>query len=99
MDALLAKQTKLEDTLFDLKSQQAGLVAQVKGLLGMDLSQDSSVEDEVVERANAVIKDHIARLKKYNEIKDIAQGLIGLIAEQRGVRIADVMADFDFEAD
>ncbi|KFZ06519.1 hypothetical protein V501_07334 [Pseudogymnoascus sp. VKM F-4519 (FW-2642)] len=39
--------------------------------------------------AAATVKAHIKRLHAYNEIRDVGQGLIGLIAEQRGVRIGE----------
>lgn len=32
-----------------------------------------------------------------NEIRDIGQGLLGLVAERRGVRMVDVMGDFGVE--
>ena len=44
--------------------------------------------------ANAAIKEHITLLHRYNEIKDIAQGLMGLMAEGRGVQIKVVMEEF-----
>ena len=59
---------------------------------------DSWIEEEktksALSTANAVIKEHITLLHKYNEIKDIAQGLMGLIAESRGVRVKVVMEEF-----
>ena len=44
--------------------------------------------------ANAVIKEHIQLLHRYNEIKDIGQGLMGLIADKRGARIKEIMEDY-----
>ena len=41
-----------------------------------------------------VIKNHIALLHKYNEIKDIGQGLMGLIADKRDCRVVSVMEEF-----
>lgn len=41
-----------------------------------------------------VIKSHIALLHKYNEIKDIGQGLMGLIADKRDCRVVSVMEEF-----
>lgn len=40
------------------------------------------------------VKRHIRLLHEYNEIKDIAQGLMGLIAEARGVRHVDVQREY-----
>jgi hypothetical protein len=44
--------------------------------------------------AKRVIKEHIQRLHKYNEIRDVGQGLVGMIADQRGVRIVDCQEEF-----
>ncbi|KAK1081013.1 swi5-like zinc finger protein, partial [Friedmanniomyces endolithicus] len=43
-------------------------------------------ERQALSSANAVIKEHIGLLHRYNEIKDIGQGLMGMLADQRGVR-------------
>ena len=40
------------------------------------------------------VKQHIALLHTYNEIRDVGQGLLGMVAENRGVRIRDVYAEF-----
>ena len=39
------------------------------------------------------MKRHISLLNAYNEIKDVGQGLIGLIADSRGVRVKEVMEE------
>lgn len=44
--------------------------------------------------AQATVSKHIKLLHKYNEIRDVGQGLVGLIADQRGVRIVDVYEEF-----
>lgn len=44
------------------------------------------------------VKTHIRFLHSYNEIKDVGQGLMGLIAEARGVRYVDVQREFGIEA-
>ncbi|KFZ18549.1 hypothetical protein V502_04044 [Pseudogymnoascus sp. VKM F-4520 (FW-2644)] len=46
--------------------------------------------------AAATVKAHIKRLHAYNEIRDVGQGLIGLIAEQRGVRIGECYESGEF---
>ncbi|PSK56452.1 hypothetical protein B9Z65_6076 [Elsinoe australis] len=43
--------------------------------------------------ARASRAEHIKLLGRYNDIKDVAQGLMGLIAEQRGCRVKDVMEE------
>ncbi|KAK4960918.1 hypothetical protein LTR10_001407 [Elasticomyces elasticus] len=95
--ALNNKRVALESTLTELQSQRAALVAKTTLPSGLAMPVDWS--DEQKEKtahtnANAVIKEHIGLLHRYNEIKDIGQGLMGLIADQRGVRIAEVMEEF-----
>ncbi|KAM0804626.1 Swi5-domain-containing protein [Usnea florida] len=45
--------------------------------------------------AQATVKAHIKLLHDYNEIRDVGQGLMGIIADNRGVRAIDVYRDFD----
>lgn len=45
----------------------------------------------------ATVKAHIKLLHDYNEIRDIGQGLMGVIADNRGVRVSDVYRDFDVD--
>lgn len=40
------------------------------------------------------IREHIRLLHEYNEIKDVAQTLIGMVAEDRGVCQIEVYKDF-----
>ncbi|KAF2773492.1 hypothetical protein EJ03DRAFT_379836 [Teratosphaeria nubilosa] len=95
--AIEAKRMRLEATLADLQAQRSALVAEAKLPSGLNMPEDWSEEQrtkQALTTANGVIKEHISLLHKYNEIKDIGQGLMGLIADKRGVRIADVMEDF-----
>jgi DNA repair protein Swi5/Sae3 len=39
------------------------------------------------------VKRHIDLLHAYNEIKDVGQGLMSLIADSRGVRVREVMEE------
>ncbi|KAJ5872249.1 DNA repair protein Swi5/Sae3 [Penicillium soppii] len=43
---------------------------------------------------NFSIERHIRLLHEYNEIKDVGQGLMGIIADARGVRQVDVEKEF-----
>ncbi len=43
----------------------------------------------------ATVKAHIKLLHDYNEIHDVGQGLMGIIADNRGVRVRDVYHEFD----
>ncbi|KAJ5179574.1 Swi5-domain-containing protein [Penicillium capsulatum] len=40
------------------------------------------------------VREHIRLLHEYNEIKDVAQGLMTMIAEDRGVCLDTVYKDF-----
>ncbi|GLI76703.1 hypothetical protein PoHVEF18_004980 [Penicillium ochrochloron] len=73
----------LRASITNLQTQQAQLeaeIAEIKKTLQNDPSE--------------TVKRHIRLLHDYNEIKDIAQGLMGLIAEARGVRHVDVQRGY-----
>jgi DNA repair protein Swi5/Sae3 len=100
---LEAKKATLEQTLSDLKAQRQQLATQTKLPSGLPLPTTSSsgealTEEELLASAlkssGVVIKGHIALLHKYNEIKDIGQGLMGLIADKRDCRVVGVMEEF-----
>ncbi|KAJ5765624.1 Swi5-domain-containing protein [Penicillium odoratum] len=40
------------------------------------------------------VQRHVRLLHEYNEIKDAAQGLMGLIADAKGVRVAEIHQEF-----
>lgn len=53
------------------------------------------VADKIHRQDPAVtVKRHIRLLHEYNEIKDVATGLMGLIAAARGVRVVEVRRGF-----
>ncbi|KAI2788261.1 DNA repair protein SWI5 [Penicillium oxalicum] len=76
-------QKALRRSISDLQAQQAELEAEI-AQLRPSLKNDPS----------ETVKRHIRLLHEYNEIKDIAQGLMGLIADARGVRHVDVQKEF-----
>jgi len=51
-------------------------------------------DDDVMKAAKTLVNKHIKLLHQYNEIKDVGQGLMGLIAEQRGVRVVEIQEEF-----
>ncbi|THC94705.1 hypothetical protein EYZ11_005816 [Aspergillus tanneri] len=64
-------------------------------------SQIAEAEAEIAEIKSSLkgdpattVQRHIRLLHEYNEIKDIGQGLMGLIAEARGVRQIDVQREY-----
>lgn len=48
-------------------------------------------EQEIIKQARDAVNAHIKMLTRYNELRDVAMGLLGMIAEYEGVRLADVM--------
>jgi hypothetical protein len=52
------------------------------------------VEAELMDHAHGTIKKHIKLLHRYNETRDVGQGLIGMVAENRKVRVRDVQEEF-----
>ncbi|RMY98126.1 hypothetical protein D0862_07741 [Hortaea werneckii] len=98
--ALESKRERLLNTFADLQARRSQLVAEAKLPSGLDMPPDWSDEQknkQALATANGVIKDHIQLLHRYNEMKDIGQGLMGLIADKRGVRIGTVMEDFGMD--
>lgn len=95
--ALQSKKAQAQATLAELEAQRSALVSQTTLPTGSTPADSLSEEERTkvaLANANATIKQHINLLTKYNEIKDIAQGLMGLIAEQRGVRVGVIMEEF-----
>jgi len=42
------------------------------------------------------VREHIGLLQSYNEIRDVGQQLIGVIAENRGVSLGAIYRDNEF---
>ncbi|CUM63939.1 uncharacterized protein PRCAT00001527001 [Priceomyces carsonii] len=59
-----------------------------------DIKNQCSDSDEDPE---AIVKKHISQLKKYNELKDIALGLVTMIADQRKLRTTDILEEMRVE--
>ncbi len=83
-----ALQTQLSNTYAQLNAKTA-LTPQSQSEPG------SGSESDAAAKAEAILKRHIRLLHEYNEIKDVGLGLMGLIADARGVRLAEVMGEFD----
>ena len=102
LSALTAQRNSLASTiLFTTNALNLDQAAHACTSRSEVLSQDIEQKDidQALRTARSVMKDHIALLQRYNEIKDIGQGLLGLIAEQRGCRIVDVMEELGVEDD
>ncbi|KAJ4354089.1 uncharacterized protein N0V89_005822 [Didymosphaeria variabile] len=108
---IIAKSAQ-EITLEELRAKRAALISSLAALpVIRDLiasteslhtsSQSSNSEptdSDVMAAAHKINKKHIKLLHEYNEMKDVGQGLMGLIADQRGVRIVEVQDDFGVDA-
>ncbi|KAJ5693407.1 Swi5-domain-containing protein [Penicillium macrosclerotiorum] len=70
-------------SIASLETQKAQLEAEIEECR-VKLSHDPS----------KTVKRHIHLLHEYNEVKDVAQGLMGLIAEAQGVQCADVQREY-----
>lgn len=108
--ALETRNLSLQTTLEDLNSERNKLSAQLRDLTtkskNVEYAQSGQAGteqlpqaelDEVMSVAKATIKEHISLLHRYNDIRDIAQGLMGMIAEQRAVRMRDVQEEFGID--
>jgi DNA repair protein Swi5/Sae3 len=104
LTALQIKKTTLQQTLATLQLERQHLATLAKLPSGLPIpttnpsSGEALPDDELLASAlkasSTVIKSHIALLHKYNEIKDIGQGLMGLIADKRDCRVVGVMEEF-----
>ncbi|KAI8940923.1 hypothetical protein NX059_012539 [Plenodomus lindquistii] len=105
-------QTPQDITLAELKAQKTALLTSLANLPAIQVlieegtgaeakvndKLEGATEEDIMAAANKIVKEHIKLLHEYNELKDVGQGLMGLIADQRGVRIVDVQDEFGIEA-
>jgi hypothetical protein len=103
--------TQQEITLDELRAQKSAMLASLAALpairvlmeenassdVGMADVDDEATEADIMAAANMIVREHIKLLHEYNELKDVGQGLMGLIADQRGVRIIEVQEEFGIE--
>ncbi|OHF03879.1 hypothetical protein CORC01_00741 [Colletotrichum orchidophilum] len=57
---------------------------------------DSMDENKEFEKASAVVAKHVKLLREYNEIKDVGQQLMGMVAEKRGVTVGSLYVTGEF---
>jgi len=98
---LLARKQFLQDQISSLTSERNTLVTKaLNPRLQVSDSAESPTQaqvDQALDKANVDIKTRVRQLQEYNDVKDIGTQLMGLIAENKGVRIAEVQRDFGVE--
>ncbi|MCJ1361496.1 hypothetical protein MMC16_000596 [Acarospora aff. strigata] len=87
------KITALEIKIAALNAQIAEAEAK-REELSAKLGSFSPTTTTPIAAATQTVKQHIHLLHTYNEIRDVGSGLMGLIAEKRGCRVADVFLEF-----
>ncbi|KAI5806533.1 Swi5-domain-containing protein, partial [Peziza echinospora] len=94
---VVAAPSPREHKLASLKNQSEALERQLDEVFAKQANIDTKLKHP--DDPEATVKRHIRLLHEFNEIRDVAQGLIGLIAESRGVRVQDIYPEFGLEAD
>ncbi|KAI9847782.1 MAG: hypothetical protein M1837_001675 [Sclerophora amabilis] len=88
------KQTARQKKLDTVHAHIATLSTQLSDLQTERESLLLNLTDPTPSSASSTVKRHIRLLHSYNEIRDVGSGLLGLIADQRGVRTAEVFDEF-----
>ncbi|KAK2737512.1 DUF1337 domain-containing protein [Colletotrichum kahawae] len=57
---------------------------------------EAAKKDKEFEEASAVVARHVKLLREYNEIKDVGQQLMGLVAENRGATVGSLYETGEF---
>ncbi|CAL5874074.1 uncharacterized protein PFLUO_LOCUS8361 [Penicillium psychrofluorescens] len=73
----------LRASITDLETQTAHLEAEL-----------AEITSKLKNDPNTTVRQHIRLLHEYNEIKDVGQGLMGMIADARGVRVVEIHREF-----
>ncbi|KAK9237979.1 Swi5-domain-containing protein [Lipomyces kononenkoae] len=87
LDFITAKETKEAAIKARIQEKQARLA-------DLQKEYDDYIKKLKSPDPSQTIKQHIKLLKEYNEIRDVGLGLIGMIADTRAVRVADVMPEY-----
>lgn len=87
-------------TLPSKRALKAAALAQKIAHLEAELASIKAQQEEVLKQLpegtdpDKVVKGHIHRLHVYNETKDVAMGLVGLVAVNRGVGVGEILEEF-----
>lgn len=99
----LAEDEKKEYLLYIPSSEDFKTISNLRGLHA-DANKVQASNHELLQKlgmtqaqVEAVHKRHIVLLHKYNEIKDVVQAMIGMIAQDRGMMVAELYDSFDLD--
>ncbi|KAJ5722829.1 DNA repair protein SWI5 [Penicillium malachiteum] len=73
----------VQASISELQAQEAELEREI-----------AKTKSELKNDPNETVQRHIRLLHEYNEIKDVAQGLMGLIADAKGVRVVEIHKEY-----
>lgn len=97
---LETKIEKLEQDLAQLKKEYLGLSTALSNGKERPINcSDGSLDKILQQEYDKEMKRHIRQLKKYNELKDLAMGIIQLIADQKQSTLRSVMNEMGVEPD
>ncbi|KAJ6096843.1 hypothetical protein N7486_007589 [Penicillium sp. IBT 16267x] len=101
LKGLRASITQLETELSQLEKEVAENKAELRYVPGVGWTYLNHMAVEYDANATwfrddpkTTIQRHVRLLHEYNEIKDAAQGLMGLIADAKGVRVAEIHQEY-----
>lgn len=87
-----------EILLAELKAIRIASITARNTALEVELASKRARLEEITRELKApaqeTVRRHIKLLHDYNDIRDVGQGLIGMIAEQRGVQIGSLYEDY-----
>ncbi|TGO68857.1 hypothetical protein BOTNAR_0019g00460 [Botryotinia narcissicola] len=87
-DAFLAEIKALK--LTSIQTRNANLKAEI----AQKQEKIQEITEGLEKPAKQTVKRHIRLLHNYNDIKDVGQGLLGMIADNRGVRVGELYEEF-----
>ena len=100
ISTLRARQASLESMISQLIYQRDSLVGNLTAHSSSPEAPDEDARVKIaMENADQKIKAQIKQLQRYNDIKDIGTQLMGMIAEKRDCRIAEIQEEFGIKAD
>ncbi|KAM0317352.1 hypothetical protein ACHAO8_002450 [Botrytis cinerea] len=87
-DAFLAEIKAMK--LTSIQARNANLKAEI----AQKRQKIQEITEGLEKPAKQTVKRHIKLLHDYNDIKDVGQGLLGMIADNRGVRVGELYEEF-----